>query len=364
MAREEKPDTQTIGKKALIADDNDGERETLTRSVEAEGYAVLPARSGREALKILEHEDVDVAFIDIIMPGMHGLDLLKRIQEIHPHLPILVLAEPRELTWADRALSLGALDYVIKPAEAREVRRVLSWVTRLETPELPAPEKPPVEPAEDTRRQKSLEIQKEMFRILSESSEIGRIYLDLSEWVREMTQSEAVFIYLENEAGGFKLAAGWGPTGEIRADLTLNPGQGLLGWALDSREGTILKEPRNDPRFNPEVDERNLASLRDLIPVPIIQRGKCLGLMVAANCQNPGGFGPDDLSLMSSIALGLSVVLKIEWLHKNIESRIDELAEAESQTQRLKKALLKTDLERRSVLEELKKLRPGQPKKG
>ena len=361
---EEKPGTQTGGKKALIADDNDGERETLTRSVEAEGYTVLPARSGREALKILETEDVDVAFIDIIMPGMHGLDLLKRVKEIRPLLPILVLAEPRELTWADRALSLGALDYVIKPAEAREVRRVLGWVTRLKTPEPPAPEKPPAESGEDTRRQKSLDIQKEMFRILSESAEIGRIYLDLSEWVREMTKSEAVFIYLEDGEGSFKLAAGWGPAGEIRTELSLNPGQGLLGWALDSREGSILKEPQNDPRFNPEVDQNNLSSLRELIPVPIIQRGKCLGLLVAANCQNPGGFGPEDLGLMSSIALGLSVVLKIEWLHKNLESRIDELAEAESQTQRLKKALLKADLERRGALEELKKIRPAPPRKG
>ena len=361
---EEKPDTQTGGKKALIADDNDGERETLTRAVEAEGYAVLPARSGREALKLLETEDVDVAFVDIIMPGMHGLDLLKRIKEIRPHLPILVLAEPRELTWADRALSLGALDYVIKPAEAREVRRVLGWVTRLKPPEPPAPEKPPAEPAEDTRRQKSLEIQKEIFRILSESTEIGRIYLDLSEWVREMTKSEAVFIYLEDGTGAFLLSAGWGSTGEIRAEHSLRPGQGLLGWALDSREGTILKEPRNDPRFDPGVDQKHLSSLAGLILVPILQRGRCLGLLVAANCRNPGGFGPDDLDLMSSIALGLSVVLKIEWLHKNLESRIDELAEAESQTQRLKKALLKSDHERRSVLEELKKNRSGQEKKG
>ncbi|MDD5223920.1 MAG: response regulator [bacterium] len=360
---EEKPDTQNGGKKALIADDNDGERETLTRSVQAEGYTVLPARSGREALKLLETENVDVAFIDIIMPGMHGLDLLKRIKEIHPHLPILVLAEPRELTWADRALSLGALDYVIKPAEDREVRRVLGWVTRLKTPEPPAPEPPPAVSGEDTRRQKSLEIQKEMFRILSESAEIGRIYLDLSEWVRETTQSEAAFIYLEDGEGSFKLTAGWGPDGEIRAEVSLTPGQGLLGWALDSREGIILKEPRNDPRFNPEVDQQHLPSLADLILVPILQRGRCLGLLVAANCRNPGGFGPEDLDLMSSIALGLSVVLKIDWLHKNLESRIDELAEAESQTQRLKKALLKADLERRSALEELKKLRPGQPQR-
>ncbi|MCX5866014.1 MAG: response regulator [Proteobacteria bacterium] len=358
------PGQEKIAKKALIADDNDNEREALTQLVRAENYEVIPARSGREALKHLENNDFDVVFIDIIMPGMHGLDLLKRVKEIRPKLPILVLAEAREQTWADRALSLGALDYVIKPAEAREVRRVLGWITRLKTPEPDAPEKPPVEPAEDTRRQKSLEIQKEMFRILSEGSEIGRIYLDLSEWVREMTGSETALIYLEDGAGAFTLTAGWGPAGEIRAEQTLNHGQGLLGWALDSREGIILKEPRNNPRFDPEVDQKQLSSLTDLILVPILQRGRCLGLLVAANCRNPSGFGQGDLDPMSTIALGLSVVLRIDWLHKNIELRIDELAEAESQTQRLKKALLKSDQERRSALEELKKIRSAPERKG
>lgn len=349
------PEEKEQERKALVADDNTEERETLSRALREERFVVVQAGSGREAIRFLESEHFDVVFIDVIMPGMHGLDLLKRVQNSYPNLPIIMCAGERELTWADKAISMGALDCLVKPVNAREVKRVLNWISQLNH-QRPAPEEAPdPERGGEGPEKEMLDFHRQIFRVLGGKTEPVRIYHEISEGIRKTLSCETVLVFMENEQGELELTAGWGKDGEVRGEETIPAGKGLIGWVKEKREGIIVTDPREDSRFDAEVDEKIGMKLENVLLVPIVIHEKGLGVVEAANCRRGEGFTSQDLEFMNGMGPAMGVVMRIEWLHRNLESRIDDLAQAESQLERLKKAFLKSEKERREALKELKK---------
>lgn len=114
----------------VIVDDHDLIREGLRRILVAAdpGWQVQAVASGHEALQVLREGWCDVAIIDLSMPGMGGLDLIKRVHDEHPKVPMLVLSMHAEERYAMRAFKAGAKGYVTKDAAASElveaVRRI------------------------------------------------------------------------------------------------------------------------------------------------------------------------------------------------------------------------------------------------
>ncbi|MCF0105971.1 MAG: response regulator transcription factor [Holdemanella sp.] len=116
--------------KILIADDEAEIRDLLHLYLENSGYDVFEAQDGLEALAILEKEHVDLAILDVMMPGMNGLRVLKKLRETS-NIPVMVLSAKD--TDADKilGLDLGADDYLTKPFNPLEaVARVNSNIRR------------------------------------------------------------------------------------------------------------------------------------------------------------------------------------------------------------------------------------------
>lgn len=107
----------------LITDDHVIVREGLKRILDAthEGWSVLEASSGFQALEVLRGQDVDLAIVDLSMPGMNGLDLVKRIRAEFPGVVVLVLSMHAEEQYALRAFKAGAKGYVTKDGAAVEL---------------------------------------------------------------------------------------------------------------------------------------------------------------------------------------------------------------------------------------------------
>lgn len=104
----------------LIADDEKEIRDLLRLYLENEGYSILEAADGIEALNLLSKNTVDLAIIDIMMPGMNGHALVKRIREIN-NMPILFLSAKSDPHDRILGLRLGADDYVTKPFNPLEL---------------------------------------------------------------------------------------------------------------------------------------------------------------------------------------------------------------------------------------------------
>jgi DNA-binding response OmpR family regulator len=116
------PETSVTGGQVLVVDDDSANRTLLRRLLEAEGLTVREADNGVSALDALSEELPDLVLLDLMMPGMSGLQVLERVRAVHaPHQqPVIIATARTESTSVVDALDRGANDYVTKPFD-REV---------------------------------------------------------------------------------------------------------------------------------------------------------------------------------------------------------------------------------------------------
>lgn len=99
----------------LAVDDQRYFRELMEGLLDDEGYAVQTCASGQEALHVLEREDFDVVVTDLVMPGIDGAELVRRIKERLPEQDVVMVAGVVDVKTAVEAMKLGATDYILKP---------------------------------------------------------------------------------------------------------------------------------------------------------------------------------------------------------------------------------------------------------
>lgn len=110
----------------LIVDDEAIVRESLGGWFEDEGYEVGVCASAREGLIRLQEQPWDACLVDIKMPGMDGLELQKRFQEIAPDMPVIVMTAYASVETAVTALKTGAYDYIVKPFDPEDLARLVA----------------------------------------------------------------------------------------------------------------------------------------------------------------------------------------------------------------------------------------------
>lgn len=113
--------------KVLIVDDERLERVLIKKGFpwEENGYEIIgEASSAKEALEFVEHRRPDVIFTDISMPQMDGLELAEQIQKTVPRCRIVIVTGYREFEYARRAVQLGVEDFLLKPVNMEDIRRI------------------------------------------------------------------------------------------------------------------------------------------------------------------------------------------------------------------------------------------------
>ena len=101
--------------RVLAVDDEPAIRRFLRTSLSSQGYSVLEAEDGATALAMLRRNAVDVIVLDLGLPGMDGLEVIRQLREQGSSIPIIVLSSRTDETGKVKALDLGADDYVTKP---------------------------------------------------------------------------------------------------------------------------------------------------------------------------------------------------------------------------------------------------------
>ncbi|HET6367087.1 MAG TPA: sigma-54 dependent transcriptional regulator, partial [Pseudomonadales bacterium] len=112
-------------RKILLVEDDDVFLRPLHRTLELAGYDVLPVPSGEDALDALKVEDVDVVLTDKRLPGMDGVELVRRVKADHADLAVVVMTAYGTIESAVEAMRLGAEDYLVKPFEVAELLLVI-----------------------------------------------------------------------------------------------------------------------------------------------------------------------------------------------------------------------------------------------
>src|ERR687886_294701 len=129
------PDAPTI----LLVDDEDSVQKLLTYPLEREGFRVVQARDGEEALERFRTTRVDLVVLDVMLPKLDGLEVIKRLRA-ESTVPVIMLTARDDELDKVLGLELGADDYITKPFSIREFRsRVRALLRRAATP----PQAPP-----------------------------------------------------------------------------------------------------------------------------------------------------------------------------------------------------------------------------
>ena len=117
------------GSKVLVVDDEPTVREVVVGYLRRDGHDVAEAADGHRALELLEADPPDLVVLDLMLPGVNGLDILRRVRAVGS-IPVIMLTARAEEADRVAGLELGADDYVVKPFSPRELAARVNSVLR------------------------------------------------------------------------------------------------------------------------------------------------------------------------------------------------------------------------------------------
>ena len=101
----------------LLVDDELEFLDTLVKRLTKRGLNITMAKSGEEALSVVREKEIDVTVLDVRMPGMDGIETLRKMKKIDPLMEVIMLTGHASVEAAIEGMELGAFDYLMKPAD-------------------------------------------------------------------------------------------------------------------------------------------------------------------------------------------------------------------------------------------------------
>jgi DNA-binding response OmpR family regulator len=265
----------------LVVDDEPGMLDLVTRALEQEGHTVIPASSGIEAVEVAKRRPLDLVILDIIMPGMDGIQVCKIMRE-DPGLasvPILFLTAKGMIEDKLAAFDAGGDDYLTKPFDLREllarVQVLIRRSRRMETPAEPVTTAPPSrrETAPPTVAEPGPPFVLQVFALGPAKVLRDGELITSSQW-ESATTKEMFFLFLEHPEGLRReqvLEIMWRDASPERANSNFHSTLHRLRRALSKdsvihEDGWYRLHPRLKYEYDVETFERELnlaAGLKD-----------------------------------------------------------------------------------------------------
>lgn len=111
--------------KILIVDDQFGIRILLNEVLHKAGYKTFQAANGIQALEILNNDSPDLVLLDMKIPGMDGIEILKRMKAVNPDIRVIIMTAYGELDMIQEAKDLGAMTHFAKPFDIDDIRNAV-----------------------------------------------------------------------------------------------------------------------------------------------------------------------------------------------------------------------------------------------
>jgi CheY-like chemotaxis protein len=286
-------DSNQFQPRILVVDDERFFREAIRDALGEAGLAVELAASGEEALEKLAERRFAAAVLDLQLPGLHGLEVLRRARELRPELRVVILSAHTEQANVLQALRLGAFDYLAKPLHEEElvfsVRRALAtydlaagWeglrerLGRLEAALAGLSEQARVRPQEDLREL--------VVRSVADVLGAGKTSL----------------LLLDDGPGELRVAAAHGRKIPEEGHEGVGLGEGVAGVALARAEPILVADVGADGRFPDLAPERGYDS-GSFAVAPLVAGSRPIGVLCATD-RRDGPMDADDLALLRILA--------------------------------------------------------------
>jgi len=268
--------------KILVVDDESIIRENLERILKEENYAVSSVDNGTDALGILETTDMDVVLLDLNLPDLSGLDVLRKAKVLDPELMVIVITGYASVDSAVEALKLGAYDYIKKPFKADVIKLIVRLA--FEAQQL----RKKVGSLE--RRVKQIPAQ---LNIIAESEEMRHIL----EQVTEVARHEGATVLITGESGTGKQVVAQSvhnlsPRKEmpfLEINCAALP-DNLLESELFGYEKGAFTDARQRKKGLFEAAEGGTVFLDEIGEIPLNLQAKLLGVLENRRFRRLGGY--------------------------------------------------------------------------
>ncbi len=109
----------------LLVDDEPKALKYLGKYLDKKGFEIITADSGEKGLEIIKNESIDVTVLDVLMPGMDGITVLKKIKQIKPQIQVIILTGCASVELGMQGMKSGAFDFMSKPVDPPELVRLI-----------------------------------------------------------------------------------------------------------------------------------------------------------------------------------------------------------------------------------------------
>ncbi len=325
----------------LVVDDDPIIAEVLSQTLGDEGYSITVAARGDEVSRELERQAYDLVMLDLMLPGIHGLQVFQQIRTRFPETDVIIMTGHASLESAMEAVRLGAQEYLTKPFQDLEIvtriirkifekRRIVEENKRL-TKHLKK------KTGELERAVLSLSSLNSMGKALHSILDIQEILDFLVDLIASHTGATRVSLMLSDpQSGEMKMGAAVGIDGEIVRNLRVCWGEGIVGRVAQTGEPLLVEDICSDPRFERHADRTytgdSFISAPVVLSVPIQYQQKTLGVVNLNNKGDGGVFTKNDLDfvtlLVSQAAIAIENARLFEELKETHFQAITALAEA------------------------------------
>ena len=296
----------------LVVDDERFFREAIREALEGAGLECVTAANGPEALELAREWDFGVVVLDIQLPGIDGIEVLRRLREHHPALRVVILSAHTDQEIVLEALRLGASDYLAKPLHDEEL--VLAVKRALETHAIAAG-------WDKLRARLSLLESKlgELVRASSGEESSEDLPSRATETVADVLGAGKTSLLLVDEAGSrLHVAAATGRKIAIGEFDAVPVGQGVAGTAFSRAQAMLVEDATSDQRLSgvPTQEKAGRYDSGSFAVVPVPSPSGVLGVLCATDRKGGAPFEETDLAVLRILAVQVGQLLTQRRLTK------------------------------------------------
>ncbi|RLC66800.1 MAG: hypothetical protein DRI48_03875, partial [Chloroflexi bacterium] len=320
----------------LVVDDEKELCARIKRELDKEGYRTAVAYDGLEGLDYFSHHRVDVAIVDIKMPGMSGLEMLERCQEINADFVTIIITGHGDHERAIRALQLGVFNYLHKPISLEELvtsvgkgiellhlrrglaarRRELEIETALKEQYAQNLERMVEERTEEIRHLNwVLRAVRSVNQLITRERDPERLLAEACEILLATRDYRMVWVGLVEEESKRVLPAARAGQGTGYLDeVTITwdeteTGQGPTSTALRTRRPAVMRHIATDPRYAPWRDAAQARGYESSVAVPMVHAERLFGVL-NVYAATPDAFDDEEVTLLQDLANDLAFALQ------------------------------------------------------
>lgn len=315
--------------KSLIVDDDKAVREALSEILTEEGYLIELASDGVEAVRKIKKERFDAVFSDVWMPKMNGVDLLKKVKEYDPTIPVAMITGYPDIKVAVEAIKEGASDFITKPIRIDQVLVVMKKLSKerqllLENAEL----------AKEVEQKRTIEsLNKKLHKKIKEISVLYSISETFSEPIKEEDLLQRIvnmaceitdagkssLMIVDNESKELIIKAAKGIDEDIVDRQRIPIGSGVAGKVVLTGEHLFINGLTEGVHL---LNNKEHHKGDSLISVPLKIADKIFGVLNVADRLSGGRFTEEDLYMLLTLAKKGALRIENTILYESIYNNL------------------------------------------